>query len=489
MEIVQLKTVDPLSQELLKSAFQRGIKLSWDRWEKLQPQDGFLRLGLSCPFGCLHGPCRIDPFGRGAERGFCGMNKDQMAAAFLLRLTFSGVWEAVPRLDKLAVNSWPKPFLQRFSEASKKLGGKKISLEDLSRSVSFLERSATSAEILLTQTLRLALLAIVFLGNKDWSKKNKLPSSLTVGYGLLSQKEINIGVCGEPPLKFLKAAATEIKRSLAEQGQLIGLGELLALDGQYLPCVGTSGEAELVLTSGKINLLIAGPKTDPALLELCHTLSIPVGSFGELNLLKDLIKKTKVSKINKEQINFNPPPDLVEEVQVKGDYFVLKEFLRQFRNPQISFLGGDDHPLQTLGWIPTEVTPNLLERDSLVFLWGDAGLWMAKKGMLNPQKKFPLFLLHGPQGLILALSILAETKRRGEIKGIFFTGLKGCLDLALALGLAALGWRVGVAVPLPLWGSDQVRFLLQRKLEDLGGSLPHFDHPAQAEEILSWFKG
>ena len=67
MESIQVKTVDPISQELLKSAYQRGLKLSWDRFEKLQPQDGFLRIGLSCPYGCLQGPCRIDPFGRGPE--------------------------------------------------------------------------------------------------------------------------------------------------------------------------------------------------------------------------------------------------------------------------------------------------------------------------------------------------------------------------------------------------------------------------------------
>ena len=47
METIHLKTVDPASQELLRSAAQRGIDLPWERYEKLQPQDGFLRLGLS----------------------------------------------------------------------------------------------------------------------------------------------------------------------------------------------------------------------------------------------------------------------------------------------------------------------------------------------------------------------------------------------------------------------------------------------------------
>src|SRR4030042_5361548 len=90
MDTIHLKAVEPLSQELLKSAYQRGIKISWDRYERLQPQDGFLRVGLSGPLGCLQGPCRIDPFGRGPDRGLCGLERDVMVAAMLLRICLHG---------------------------------------------------------------------------------------------------------------------------------------------------------------------------------------------------------------------------------------------------------------------------------------------------------------------------------------------------------------------------------------------------------------
>ena len=59
--------------------------MNWERYERQQPQDGFVRLGLSCPVGCMQGPCRIDPFRRGAEKGICGLTGDGMVAAFLLR--------------------------------------------------------------------------------------------------------------------------------------------------------------------------------------------------------------------------------------------------------------------------------------------------------------------------------------------------------------------------------------------------------------------
>ena len=95
METIHFKTVDPVSQDLLRGASQKGLGLNWERYEKQQPQDGFLRLGLSCPYGCMQGPCRIDPYGRGADRGICGLDRDGMAAAFLLRLALQGVMETM----------------------------------------------------------------------------------------------------------------------------------------------------------------------------------------------------------------------------------------------------------------------------------------------------------------------------------------------------------------------------------------------------------
>ena len=94
MEAIHLKTVDPVGQALLRLASVQGLELSWDRFEALQPQDGFVRTGLSCAFGCMQGPCRIDPFGRGAKAGVCGLDRDGMVAANLLRLCLDGAIES-----------------------------------------------------------------------------------------------------------------------------------------------------------------------------------------------------------------------------------------------------------------------------------------------------------------------------------------------------------------------------------------------------------
>jgi len=487
MESIQVKTVDPISQELLKSAYQRGLKLNWDRFEKLQPQDGFLRIGLSCPYGCFQGPCRIDPFGRGPDRGLCGLDRDGMVAALLLRLALSGALEAMPEDKPASEPSWAPSLKEGLSRALKNLGKDRISSGEIQKAAALLNRPMESAESMITQALRLALLAINWLskGPGTLGRKKSLP--LRVGYGLLAQKEVNIGICGRPSRKFLEALLAEVDKNLSATGQVFSLGEFISLHGGYLPSLCTSGEAELVLGSGKINFLITGSGTDPSIVELCHTLNIPAASSMDPKSVRDLVQEATEEKKTTIQFNYSPQSSLVEEAEIVVGSSVLEEYFKKAPAKKLAFLGGADHPYHPLGWIPTEVTPALQGKGFAVTGWGDSGLWMVKKGLASAKNKRPVQILDGQQGPVLALKALAASGRLKDVKGICYTGIKDCRDLAVALGLAGLGLRVGMAVPLPLWGSEKVRNLLQEKLAAMGGSLTHFDHPAQAEEILDWF--
>jgi hypothetical protein len=88
---------------------------------------------------------------------------------------------------------------------------------------------------------------------------------------------------------------------------------------------------------------------------------------------------------------------------------------------------------------------------------------------------------------VAAVEALASSGALSRLTGICFTGFKTCGELSQALGLAALGMRVRVAVPLPLWGSGRVRDMLREGLAGAGGTLSHADHPASTEEIVDWF--
>lgn len=485
METIQVKTVDPISQDLLKSAYQKGIKLTWDRFEKLQPQDGFLRMGLSCPYGCLQGPCRIDPFGRGPERGLCGLDREGMVAALLLRLSLSGALEAMPTPAREI--SWDPALKDTVSRVSKKLGREQIPSTEVQAAASCLIRPMESPEGLIDQSLRLALLTIGWLAKAAASQGRKKSMPLVVGYGLLAQKDFNIGICGKPSLEFLKAVLAGVNRSLSGESQLVSLGEFIPLDGSYVPCVCTSGESELVLSTGQIKLLIAGRGTDPSVLELCRVLNIPSLSSSNPKSVATLVAKARKSGGAPAQPPFSLQPSLVEEAEAVGSVSLLEESFKKMRAKKLALLGGADHSYHSLGWIPTELVPALQGKGFAVSGWGDAALWIVKKGLASRKMKAPVQILGGEQGSILALKSLAASGRLKDVKGICFTGMKSCQDLVLALGLASMGLKVSVAVPLPLWGSEKVRNLLQEKLASVGGSLTHYDHPAQAEEILDWF--
>jgi len=82
-------TIDRALQEMLGKAEKEGIETVWDRLKAQEPQCGFGLLGICCR-NCNMGPCRIDPFGDGPDRGICGATADTIVARNLLRAIAAG---------------------------------------------------------------------------------------------------------------------------------------------------------------------------------------------------------------------------------------------------------------------------------------------------------------------------------------------------------------------------------------------------------------
>jgi carbon-monoxide dehydrogenase catalytic subunit len=83
------RSSDPAAQAMIKQMADQGIETAWDRLEQQEPQCGFGQLGLCCRI-CNMGPCRIDPFGEGPERGVCGADADTIIARNFLRAVAAG---------------------------------------------------------------------------------------------------------------------------------------------------------------------------------------------------------------------------------------------------------------------------------------------------------------------------------------------------------------------------------------------------------------
>jgi carbon-monoxide dehydrogenase catalytic subunit len=82
-------SIHPDVLTMKEKAQQEGVETVWERALAQEPQCGFCELGLSCRI-CVMGPCRIDPFGEGPQRGICGADADIMVARNLGRMVAAG---------------------------------------------------------------------------------------------------------------------------------------------------------------------------------------------------------------------------------------------------------------------------------------------------------------------------------------------------------------------------------------------------------------
>jgi len=488
METIHLKTVDPFSQELLRSAAHRGIKLNWDRYEKLQPQDGFLRLGLSCPFGCMQGPCRIDPFGRGPDRGVCGLDRDSMVAAILLRICLQGVLEVMaadPAAGMIPTVSFPAPLDSMAAKSLENFSGHTLSTMDIIKSAGLLRRPTEPPERLVKQALHLSLLAIGLLG-QDYEHKITGARSLQAGYGVVDTTKMNIGFAGRPSPEFLDALRQEAATASAFPVQFISLGAWILQGDGFMPIACSSGEAELLLSSGAVSLLAAGPEADPGVLELARSLGIP------LVVQPNAAEAGEVLQLARQFHSTAPTSDLRFDPGLKGEGAVimspgeLETKINAAGESNVVLVGGSDNLQQPLGYLPVEIATAFRGEGYQVAGWGDAALWMIKNGYASKENDLPVHILDNHQGPLLALKALAAAAKIDALKGICYTGIKDCRDLSAALGLAVLGCNVCIATPIPLWGSSRICDLLAEMLTPGGGNLTHFDHPAEARDILDW---
>jgi hypothetical protein len=242
----------------------------------------------------------------------------------------------------------------------------------------------------------------------------------------------------------------------------------------------TSGEAETVLASGKLNLLLTGPQSDPGLMALCGKMNVPLVLSGDHPGAAAILNQARAAFDRRVPMPFTPDAALIGSGKISLGAAEVEAALQDSPSAKIALLGGADTLLQSLGHLPVELAKALRGGDHSVTSWGDAALWMVKQ-------ELPVGILDADEGPLAAVRTLAANGKLSALKGICFTGLKGCREFTFALGLAALGLKVLVAVPLPLWGSSKVRTMLREDLAASGGILAHFDHPAKADEILDWF--
>ncbi len=78
------RSVDKATLQMLEKAKCDNVCTAFDRSDLQDPRCGFGELGVCCQ-QCYMGPCRVDPFGKGAQYGACGIDADGIVARNIAR--------------------------------------------------------------------------------------------------------------------------------------------------------------------------------------------------------------------------------------------------------------------------------------------------------------------------------------------------------------------------------------------------------------------
>lgn len=253
-----------------------------------------------------------------------------------------------------------------------------------------------------------------------------------------------------------------------------------------MPIGAPSGEAELLLSSGAIHFLVAGPGTDPGILQTCERVKVPVLTDGRAGDAGDILRRarTRAGQAHHPDQFVDVPANQLIRVIMSSTSF--SQTLMSDSTDRLALIGGSDTPHLPLGTLAGDLFAGLADRGFKVAGWGDTALWMARLSHLGASGEQPL-TLEKSQGPLLAVKGLAEAGRLDSMKGICFTGMRDVQEFSMALGLAYLGCRVSIATPIPVQGSRIVKDTLSQLIEENGGELLHFDYPAGTDKLVDWF--
>ena len=373
-----------------------------------------------------------------------------------------------------------------LSRALKNLGGDCLAASEIHESGALLSRPEEPAEALIEKALRLGLLTLVLSEQRRKAGKASVQTRCKVGYGILSEEEVYVGITGQPSEKSLLSLQKEASGKGSPAVRLVSLGSWVRGREGLFSFGCTTGEGELLLSTGKIHFLFAGPGTEVSLFDLCRSMKIPSVRSEEGVKPGEIIRlaRKRHSQSSRHALTFDP--SMVGEGRVIAGPRELGNVLKKTNPQTIALVVGSDALLQPMGWLPVELATLLMGEGFKVAGWGDAALWMVKNGLAADRRNPAVAVLDDDPWL--ALESLAAAGAMKGLRGICFTGLKTCRDLCVALGLASLGVRVCVSSPLPFWGSETVRKVLTKKVEGVGGAFAHYDHPPEPQEILEWFK-
>jgi carbon-monoxide dehydrogenase catalytic subunit len=429
MRQVRKKSADPTARTYFLKARQEGLELSWNRYERMLPQDGFGKLGLTCG-DCLQGPCRLNPFSREEERTICGRDKDTLVYNNLQKL---------------------------------------LSLADGSKQDVAGDKGLSPLDAL----VKTAQAGIEHLKNNR--NCPRLSESVTqIGLGVLAKEKVNI--CLEAVSPAILEMSLELKEKLEEEALTRGAQGfhlVLAADvtaGFPVPTVSNAGGVEFALLTGLVDLYVVGPSRlglGKNVVPAYHTVYREAGFNADYDILKDWFIQAAVAYSKREKEKILEAEQRGEARLLTVEPASLKAHLEQGTIRKLAILGGGSSVLLTEDALLCEAAAQLAGEHVLNLAYGNAAATLGKHGLLapgsagaSPQVTAALGLTQGSPAYWLGseediAEILSLVEYVGSVHVLaLYPELSTPADLRNALALAAQGVPVFTAVKLPADGSE-----------------------------------
>ncbi len=418
MRQVRRKITDPSVRTYLLKAKEEGIKLSWNRFEDMLPQDGFGRLGLYC-HDCLQGPCRLNPFSDKEERTICGLTKENLVNRTLYRLVSS---------NNLDLNA--SDLDCGCEDNDSLLGLVRCQIESMKKMVGSRKVQGVTRQI---------------------------------GLGVLKEDYINVCLEDVSPvfMNMVQNLAEELTQEATRKGAK-GYNIVVAGDISPVfpfPSVSTIGGVEFAVLTGLLDFYMVGTKglgRGKNVISHYHTFYAQVDRSICKNKVKELLVQaaTAYTKRDKSKILASEQISEVELMDLDKD--TIQKNVSNGSIKAICILGGGTNLKLTQDALICEAAVRLASMGVLCLTYGNAAVTLGKYGYLQKTgDSSALVSCVGAELDVVKILDLVEAVDREKVIGLM-PELTMPRDITNALALAGAGVKVLTSINLPLEGSKEV---------------------------------
>lgn len=418
MRQVRRKIVDPAVRTYLLKAKKEGIKLSWNRFEDMLPQDGFGRLGLYC-HDCLQGPCRLNPFSEKEERTICGLTKENLVNRTLYRL---------------------------------------VSSNDVDLNASDLDCGCEDNDSL-SGLVRCQIESMKVMGG---SRKVQ-GTTRQIGLGVLREDYINICLEGVSPvfMNMVQNLAEELTEEATSKG---ARGYNIVVAGDISPVfpfssVSNIGGVEFAVLTGLLDFYMVGTKglgRGRNVVPHYHTFFAQADRSICKIKVKELLVQAAIAYTKRDKSKILASDQISEVELIDLDKEDIQTNLNNGCFKAVCILGGGTNLKVTQDALLCEAAVRLASMGVLCLTYGNAAVTLGKYGYLQKTgDSNALVSCVGAELDVVKILDLVESLDKEKVIGLM-PELTMPRDISNALALSGSGVKVLTSINLPLEGSKAV---------------------------------